>query len=86
MAKNIGKNGVPNDADRIAQFFKGKHIFITGGTGFLGKVMVEKLLRDCSGVDTIYLLIRDKKGKNPSQRIEEIFNSPVRLLLNIFLL
>jgi FlaA1/EpsC-like NDP-sugar epimerase len=63
--------------NRVADVLTGRAIFITGGTGFMGKVLLEKILRTCSSVDTIYLLIRNKKGKEPRQRIEEIFASPV---------
>lgn len=46
----------------IAQFYGGKSILITGATGFMGKVMVEKLLRDCGQVKCIYILVRMKRG------------------------
>ena len=35
-----------------------KSILLTGATGFLGKVVLEKLLRSVSGLDKIYLVIR----------------------------
>ncbi|KAJ8956248.1 hypothetical protein NQ318_014980 [Aromia moschata] len=60
--------------DRIAQIFEGKTLLITGGTGFVGKVLVEKLLRSCSGLKKILLLIRTKKDKNPQERIREMMN------------
>nr|QLI61997.1 fatty acyl-CoA reductase 7 [Streltzoviella insularis] len=60
--------------DRIAGTFSGLKLLITGGTGFMGKVLVEKLLRKCPDIDHINLLVRAKKGKNPKQRLEEMFN------------
>lgn len=63
--------------DRIAECYEGQHIFVTGGTGFLGKVMIEKFLRCMPGITQIYMLIRSKKGKDPKQRLDEILNSPL---------
>ncbi|KAJ3646754.1 hypothetical protein Zmor_024327 [Zophobas morio] len=57
-------------------YFKNQTIFVTGGTGFLGKVMIGKLLTDCEDIKKIYLLLRSKKGKNTEQRFDEIFEQP----------
>ncbi|XP_059613253.1 fatty acyl-CoA reductase wat-like isoform X2 [Phlebotomus argentipes] len=46
---------------------------MTGGTGFLGKIIMEKIMRTCQ-IDTIYLLIRDKKGKDMHSRVEDLFD------------
>jgi fatty acyl-CoA reductase len=62
----------------LQQFYSGQSIFITGGTGFLGKLLIEKLLRSCPGIVSIYLLVRPKKGKDVHQRAEEIFDDPVQ--------
>lgn len=61
--------------DRIAQMFAGQHILITGGTGFLGKVIIEKFLRCFPEVEQIYMLVRPKKGKDPKQRLDDVLNS-----------
>lgn len=63
----------------IQEFYHGQSIFITGGTGFVGKLLIEKLLRTCSGLASIYLLVRPKKGKDVHQRTEEIFDDVVSL-------
>lgn len=55
----------------IKSFYEGVNLFITGGTGFLGKVVIEKLLRSCPGLNCIYILMRPKKGLNSEQRFEE---------------
>lgn len=65
----------------IQEFYYGQSIFITGGTGFMGKLLIEKLLRTCPGVASIYLLVRPKKGKDVHQRTEEIFDDPLFIKL-----
>ncbi|KAF9087022.1 cyclin-dependent kinase inhibitor far1 [Mortierella sp. AM989] len=51
-------------------------VFLTGATGFVGKVLVEKILRSLPQVKKIYLLLR-VSGKNTleSRVHEEIFGS-----------
>jgi alcohol-forming fatty acyl-CoA reductase len=61
----------------IPEFYNGRSIFITGGTGFMGKVLVEKLLRSCPGIKNIYLLIRPKRGQEINLRLSEILNGPL---------
>ncbi|KAH8354957.1 hypothetical protein KR093_002911 [Drosophila rubida] len=61
----------------IGQFYAGRSVFITGGTGFMGKVLVEKLLRSCPDIRNIYLLIRPKRGQEVSARLTELLNAPL---------
>lgn len=46
----------------IKDFYKDKVLLITGTTGFLGKVLLEKFFRSLSDVKRIYLLVRPKSG------------------------
>ncbi|XP_069683843.1 putative fatty acyl-CoA reductase CG5065 [Periplaneta americana] len=61
----------------ITDWYRDKTILVTGGTGFMGKVLLEKLLRSCPGVRRIYLLIRAKHGTEPSARIEALLKIPL---------
>ncbi|XP_076471448.1 fatty acyl-CoA reductase 1-like [Babylonia areolata] len=58
----------------IPEFFQGKTVFITGVTGFMGKVLLEKLLRSCPDVGRCYVLVRPKKGLQPEERIRQILD------------
>jgi len=60
---------------QVAQFYAGKSILITGATGFLGKVLLEKLMRSCPDVERIYVILRDKRGKTANTRLRELLNS-----------
>lgn len=62
----------------IKDFYKGKNILVTGGTGFMGKVLLEKLLYSVPDIGKIYVLMRPKKGKSIQQRYEDMQRSPVR--------
>ncbi|XP_025994645.1 fatty acyl-CoA reductase 1 isoform X2 [Solenopsis invicta] len=64
-----------NSDDYIPAFFENRSIFITGGTGFIGKVLIEKLLRSCPGVAEIFVLIRPKKGLNVNERIKKMLDN-----------
>ncbi|XP_063960794.1 fatty acyl-CoA reductase 1-like isoform X2 [Lytechinus pictus] len=59
----------------VSDFYAGKTLMITGATGFIGKVLLEKLLRCCPDIKKIFLLVRTKKDKGPSARIKEITSS-----------
>uniref|UniRef100_A0ACD5VJU6 Uncharacterized protein n=1 Tax=Avena sativa TaxID=4498 RepID=A0ACD5VJU6_AVESA len=58
------------DADSILEYFRGKSILITGSTGFLGKVLVEKILRVQPDVKKLFLLIRASGIESAKLRIQ----------------
>jgi len=61
----------------IPDFYRGKTILLTGTTGFVGKVILEKILRstDCK---RIYVMMRPKKTVTPEERLtKEILSSEI---------
>ncbi|KAK9879057.1 hypothetical protein WA026_003872 [Henosepilachna vigintioctopunctata] len=64
------------DGSNIVRYYNEKTIFLTGATGFLGKLILEKILRTCKGVKRIYILVRPKKGVNINDRIDQLFAGP----------
>ncbi|CAL1687699.1 unnamed protein product [Lasius platythorax] len=71
-------NGNINDpAKSIATFHAGQSIFLTGATGFLGKVYIEKILRSCPDVREIFLLLRSKNGQSVNERLDKILSLPL---------
>ncbi|CAN4108084.1 unnamed protein product [Withania somnifera] len=55
----------------IEQFLKGKTIFITGVTGYLAKILTEKILRVQPNVKKLYLLIRAPDSNSAKKRFND---------------
>ena len=49
------------DKSTTVAALSGKHVLITGATGFLGKVVLENLLRSVPDIAGIYLLLRGNR-------------------------
>ncbi|MDP4548469.1 fatty acyl-CoA reductase [Marinobacter sp. MDS2] len=64
---------------QVLKRLKGKRVLITGTSGFLGKVVLEKLIRAVPEIGGVYLLIRGnrKYADARSRFIEEIATSSV---------
>ncbi|KAK7794668.1 hypothetical protein R5R35_003786 [Gryllus longicercus] len=65
---------VGDDRPGVAEWLAGRSVLVTGATGFLGQLLVEKLLRSCPEVATIYLLVRERRGEPPQKRIDRILD------------
>lgn len=66
-------------SSQVLEQLRGKKVLITGTTGFLGKVVLEKLMRAVPDIGGIYLLIRGNK-RHPDARsrfLNEIVTSSV---------
>lgn len=70
-----------NEFESIRRFYEGANIFITGASGFIGEVLVEKLLRSCPRIGAIYILMRPKKNLTMTERIQEMTSKMVNKIL-----
>ncbi|XP_061342400.1 alcohol-forming fatty acyl-CoA reductase-like [Gastrolobium bilobum] len=58
----------------VYDFLKGKAILVTGATGFLAKIFVEKILRVQPNIKKLYLLLRAENPHLATQRLHnEVF-------------
>ena len=61
----------------VASTLAGRQIFLTGGNGFLGKVLLALLLDRYPDIGQVHLLIRPKRDQTADQRFEaEVIDSP----------
>jgi len=61
----------------VLDYYQGKNVLITGTTGFLGKIVLEKMLRTIPGISKIFVLIRKKRGSPTLERFKkEVIGSP----------
>ncbi|CAJ2654629.1 fatty acyl-CoA reductase 1-like [Trifolium pratense] len=62
------------DSQIMKDFLKGKTILVTGATGFLAKVFVEKILRIQPEIQKMYLLLRASNTQCAEERLQnEVF-------------
>lgn len=60
----------------VANRYHQKRLLVTGTTGFLGKVLLEKILYSLSSVEKVFVLIRAKEGSSLFERFKkEIMSS-----------
>ncbi|KAL6257521.1 hypothetical protein P5V15_011094 [Pogonomyrmex californicus] len=72
MSEHLDTSDYRNE---IPEFYAGCNVLITGSSGFLGILLIEKLLRCCPDIKKLYLFMRAKKEKTPEQRFKEHFNN-----------
>ncbi|XP_078050394.1 putative fatty acyl-CoA reductase CG5065 [Augochlora pura] len=53
----------------VSAWFEGRNVFVTGGSGFMGKVLIYKLLVSCPNLGNIFMLVRKKKDVDPQTRL-----------------
>ncbi|KAJ8705342.1 hypothetical protein PYW07_011169 [Mythimna separata] len=77
MARNQSMDEAMARGDSaIQQFYSDATVFVTGGSGFLGKQLIEKLLR-ATTVSKVFVLLRPKKEKEIEERFNEMLQEPV---------
>lgn len=60
----------------LREAYAGKKILLTGGTGFLGTALVEKILRSLPDLGKLYLVVRASRDKSAKDRLEkDVFQS-----------
>ncbi|KAF7041155.1 hypothetical protein CFC21_050984 [Triticum aestivum] len=69
-AREAGGDHDRADGLGIQEFLGGKNFLITGGTGFLAKVLIEKILRTNPDVGKMYVLIKAKDSETALQRLQ----------------
>lgn len=60
----------------IQRFYKDATVFLTGATGFIGKLFLEKILRSLP-IKKVFILVRSKPNAPTSKRMEDLFESIV---------
>ncbi|XP_071876870.1 fatty acyl-CoA reductase wat [Bombus fervidus] len=66
-----------NRGSQIRRFYAGKQILLTGCTGYLGTIILEKILRTCNDIGKIYLMIRERKNMEIKDRLKKYFTNNI---------
>jgi len=75
---SMSPNFNPGQNVSIRAALSGQSLLLTGATGFLGKIILEKILRSVPSIGEVFVLVRPRKGSSASERMHaEIIHSPV---------
>ncbi|XP_050598487.1 putative fatty acyl-CoA reductase CG5065 isoform X1 [Bombus affinis] len=66
-----------NKTNTLEEFYAGSGILLTGATGFVGKGLLEKLLRMCPRITAIFILLRPKTDETIEQRFKKLIDDPI---------
>jgi long-chain acyl-CoA synthetase len=55
----------------VREIYRGRHIFVLGSTGFLGKVLLSMLLRNFPEIGRVYIMVRRGTGTSSEVRFWE---------------
>jgi len=58
----------------IHEHFAGSAVFVTGASGYVGALVLEKLLR-CTNIKNVYVMLRSKKDEAVQSRLNKMLNS-----------
>lgn len=77
-AARLPHGDVVEPRGRVSDYLRGKRVLVTGGTGFIGKVVVERLLRHAPAIGRIALLIRPRRDpRAPALSARDRFETEV---------
>lgn len=71
-------DGGDSTGEELREFYRDSVLLVTGGTGFLGRILLQKLLRTFP-IKRIYLLVRKKNTQSVEERMDEFFQNLVRI-------
>lgn len=71
------KQNLSDRSSPVEEFYKDETVFITGATGFLGTLLVEKLLRCCPHLRKLILLVRGKGSQSVQERVNNYFSEDI---------
>jgi FlaA1/EpsC-like NDP-sugar epimerase len=74
-----------NMATTLQKFYEGKVVLLTGASGFLGKVLLLKLLLSCPDIKRIFVLLRRKNEYSCSERLSKILSNSVSVTCLCFI-
>jgi len=61
----------------VTQFLKNQTIFLTGVTGFLGKVILWKALKEAGDSIKVFVVIRGSKDADAKKRMDDVFSTKI---------